>query len=70
MRLGRALVPAVALLFALLAIPTYVVREEMLTTIAAACGRPPHEVARPSAIAEEPSIAARSLVGVARAGGG
>ena len=32
LRLGRALVPAVAVLFALLAIPTYIVREEMLTT--------------------------------------
>ena len=31
-RLGRALVPAVAVLFAVLALPTYVVSEEMLTT--------------------------------------
>ena len=31
-RLGRTLVPAMAVLFAVLAVPTYVVREEMLTT--------------------------------------
>ena len=31
-RLGRVLVPAMAVLFAVLAVPTYAVREEMLTT--------------------------------------